>query len=158
MAIDEHDREDLLGEARKMPNRGEALVGKAMVVVGFRQGMQLSLYCGSDPVFQFNNLGQLRRAYVSGDRFAAASGKLVRLSRQGKGGRVQFQRLPLQPEETEAILEQLQSWLEKVQAAVVQGGADWRVVEESPGEFLRRLHDWFQNFSNQPTIADTANV
>ena len=61
MALEERDREDLLRDGRLMPLRGECLIDGVKVVLGFRSQGQLSLYCGPDPVFQFNAARELRR-------------------------------------------------------------------------------------------------
>jgi hypothetical protein len=72
MALEEQDREDLLRDGRAMPLRGECTLSGSQVVIGFRSAGQLSLYCGPDPVFQFNAEQKLRRAFFQGRRFADA--------------------------------------------------------------------------------------
>jgi hypothetical protein len=80
MARHAQDREDLLRDAT-------ALIPRVMlrveidskfcdVFAGFRKERALSLYFDSDPVYHFNNGGELRRAFVGGLIQKAEKGKL----------------------------------------------------------------------------------
>mgnify|MGYP003681535513 CR=1 FL=1 len=79
MAKQEQDREDLLRDGHQMSIRGETIINGIVVTIGFRSLGQLSMYCGADPVFQFNADHQLRRVFFEGERIAADAGRLVLL-------------------------------------------------------------------------------
>lgn len=83
MARQEADREDLLQETMAYPRRGLLTLDEPIgwVLIGERQQGAISIYCGTDPVFQFNRDGYLRRAFWQGTKWAAASGRLEALVR-----------------------------------------------------------------------------
>ena len=86
MAREESDREDLLREATALVERIElAPVGENSsehVVAGFRTNGAVSFFIGSEPVYQFNAAGELRRAFCNGVLIKAARGRLISLRRQ----------------------------------------------------------------------------
>ena len=67
MAREEADREDLMREATALVQRAEFSAGGKPVFVGFRTNGAASVFFDSDPVYQFNSNGELRRAFVAGD-------------------------------------------------------------------------------------------
>jgi|694.fasta_scaffold00291_16 hypothetical protein len=83
MAKLEADRQDLLKETTAYPRRGllalEHPVG--WVLLGEREEGPISIYLGTDSVFQFNRYGYLRRAFWQGSKWAAANGRLEALVR-----------------------------------------------------------------------------
>ncbi len=83
MAREEADREDLLRDATALVERIElrGAAGGPGVVCGFRRCGAASFFLGSDPVYQFNSAGQLRRAFVDGLLYKADRGQLVALRR-----------------------------------------------------------------------------
>ncbi len=114
MAIEESDREDLLREATRFSKRvllalfdgesarmtvlptplahderQEIAMVQVHVFIGCRSNGAISVYWEAQPVFQFNEQGQLRRAYFSGNKYAAREGKLYRLDRERRGDQVQ---------------------------------------------------------------------
>jgi hypothetical protein len=139
MAIEEHDREDLLRDGRTMPVRGQCTIDGTEVMVGFRALGQASLYCGADPVFQFNAQNQLRRVYFRGEKLAAHGGKLERLTRDRQGGKIRLQALPIDPAQQAEIIAELTAWRQKLTMEVA---ANWRVIEPAPNEFQQRLQQW----------------
>ena len=96
MAREETDREDLLREATALVERIEFAPqddpAADHVVAGFRAESALSLFFGSDPVYQFNSVGQLRRAFASGLLVKADRGRLVSMRRIRQQGEVQLVR------------------------------------------------------------------
>jgi hypothetical protein len=158
MALHEQDREDLLRDGRMMPTRGECLLGGIPVVVGFRRLGQLSLYCGLDPVFQFNSAGQLRRAFCQGQRYAARSGTLVQLRRPSRGGKVELQSIPLEASRQASVVELALQWLARLRQAAEDGTTEWRVIEPQPDEFRRQLSQWFQQSSGELAIASSPHA
>lgn len=84
MARTESDREDLLREAVALVRRAE-FVGPdeaALLVIGFRETGWLSIYFGQDLMYQFDELGRLRRAFADGLLFRTQGQTLAQLRRE----------------------------------------------------------------------------
>ncbi len=158
MAIQQHDREDLLGSGRAMPLRGELEINGVTLLVGFRSDGQVSLYCGTDPVFQFNGNSQLRRVFFQGRRFAAEGGRLMQLEQGRLGGKVRFQRQPVDQSQADKILALLGRWLSELQQAADQRPGEWRLVEPEPGALHKQLRAWLCELPNPPEIASSPNA
>jgi hypothetical protein len=156
VAIDEHDREDLLREGRNMPWRGETLIDGEKVIVGFRDQGQASLFCGVDPVFQFNGQRELRRVYFHGTRYRAENGRLFALTRDSRGGRVEFETRMIDPALEVKLFDALQSWLAALRHAVETGV--WRVEGEAIESFQSRLRHWLAELPDPPRVAAAPNV
>jgi hypothetical protein len=110
MARNESDREDLLREATALVERIElapCATGSARlsspksasavdessagnIVAGFRPNGAASIFFGTDPVYQFNAAGELRRAYCGGLLLKASRGHLVSLSRERRENELQL--------------------------------------------------------------------
>ncbi|TWU17636.1 hypothetical protein Pla52o_48510 [Novipirellula galeiformis] len=153
MAKQQRDREDLLRDGHQMTSRGETTIDAIAVTVGFRAGGQASLYCGADPVFQFNAQHQLRRVYFANERFAAESGRLVRLDREQLGGKVQFVRCEVPPTDVQAILASLRGWIDILRAAASSDGTAWRVADEPSERFIVQLREWMDRLPQSIAIA-----
>jgi hypothetical protein len=84
MSRREHDREDLMAEVVALVRRVEFRLPdrEAVIVAGFRSNGWLTLYFGPDPMFQFDEEGRLRRAFVNGFLFRTQGSTLARLQRQ----------------------------------------------------------------------------
>ena len=84
MARVETDRDDLLREAVALVRRMELRVshGDDVIVIGFRPTGWLSVYFNADPMYQFDELGQLRRAYIDGLLYRSEGSVLAQLERQ----------------------------------------------------------------------------
>ena len=84
MARVETDRDDLLREAVALVRRMElrAMPGDPVIVVGFRPTGWLSIYFDADPMYQFDELGRLRRAYIDGLLYRSEGSVLAQLERQ----------------------------------------------------------------------------
>ncbi len=158
MALEEQDREDLLRDGRMMPLRGECVINGVTVVAGFRNRGQLSLYCGPDPVFQFNAERQLRRVYFQARRFAAENGYLAELTREKRGGKVEFDSKQVDPQTQMIILSCLSDWLCLIRDAVRSNQTDWRIVDGNLSIFKARLLDWFNQVSTVVQIASAPNA
>ena len=163
MAIQQHDREDLLGSGLAMPLRGELEINGVTLLVGFRSDGQVSLYCGTDPVFQFNGNSQLRRVFFQGRRIAAEGGRLMQLEQGLLGGKVRFQRQPVDQSQADEILAVLRRWLSDLRQAVDQQPGrwrpdQWRVVEPEPGALHKQLRTWLCELPDPPEIASSPNA
>lgn len=84
MARAESDREDLLREAVALVRRAE-LIGPDepdLPVIGFRETGWLSIYFGQDLMYQFDEVGRLRRAFVDGLLYRTHGRVLAQLRRE----------------------------------------------------------------------------
>lgn len=84
MARVESDREDLLKEAVALVRRMEfvPIDGEESIIVGFRQTGWLSIYFGPDRMYQFDESGRLRRAFVDGLLYRTQGAALAQMRRQ----------------------------------------------------------------------------
>ena len=158
MAIEEHDREDLLRDGRMMPLRGECLINGATVVAGLRSQGQLSLYCGPDPVFQFNADRELRRVFFQGRRFAAKNGCLVELTRENRGGKVEFASARVDPKMQTIILSSMKDWLRLIRDQAQSNPTGWRVIDGDLDILLKCVRDQITQISTGTQIANAPNV
>ncbi len=158
MALNERDREDLLRDGRTMIHRGECVIDGITLLVGFRSKNQLSLYCGADPVFQFNAKGQLRRVFFEGSRLAATNGELAELVRESRGGKVQANPTQISQQLLTEIQKKLEEWIEKMRRCINESPALWRTVGEDPSEFQDRMTEWIDCYGSRFTVADSPNV
>tara|TARA_R110002049_G_scaffold2750_2_gene21496 strand:- start:295574 stop:296080 length:507 start_codon:yes stop_codon:yes gene_type:complete len=168
MAIEEHDRENLLRDGKTMSVRGEATIDGVTVVVGFRDQGQASLYCGVDPVFQFNAQHQLRRVYYHGQRYAADNGNLVLLDRTSSGGRVILKRRRVSSETKHAIVNSVDQWIERIRASANPISRVWQREGKLDGPscqapsrqdpFTTQLNLWLKAHPVPTTIADSPNA
>jgi hypothetical protein len=158
MALEERDREDLLRDGRQMLVRGESLIAGTPVVIGFRSQGQLSLYCGPDPVFQFNAERKLRRAYFQGRRFSAEENGFVELMRENRGGKVEFVRQPLDPATQSIMLASLSDWLQRIREVAQSRVTLWRVADGDTALFRDRLLLWLEQVPSVSEIANTPNA
>jgi hypothetical protein len=146
MARNEFDREDLFREATALVERIEFRQTHSAaepLVVGFRADGALSVYLGSDPVYQFNAAGQLRRAFCDGQLYKAVRGRLASLRRERGENKVQLVRHDLTDAEQEAFLEQmsirLQSFSQQLSAN------EWIPAGQVPvnADVAGRVKKWF---------------
>lgn len=84
MARTESDREDLMAEAVAMTRRIEVTIPgeQTLIVTGFRANGWLSIYLGPDRMYQFDEQGRLRRAFVNGLLYRTQGATLAQLHRQ----------------------------------------------------------------------------
>ena len=149
MARREQDREDLMREAVRLVPRGRwrlpAGAPCSEVVLGLRSDA-LSIYFDADPVYHFNQEGELRRAYVGGQLWKARRGQIVLLRRDRRPDRVELRSCALsQPESAEAakrvgrelawLLEALEQGEAVCEAVVPQSAS----AQEQLIEALRRV-------------------
>lgn len=113
MARQEQDREDLLGEATALVERAELRLADEPqpLFAGFRANGAASFYFGSEPVYQFNSRGQLRRAFVDGVPLKAEQGRLVVLRRVLSPDATNLERHVLDAEESAAWMDSMKTRL-----------------------------------------------
>lgn len=84
MTLHPDDREDLMREAVALPDRVELSVPSfdSLITIGFRSNSAMSIFIGSDPVYQFDPEGRLRRAFVAGLMYRSQHTSLAMLKRE----------------------------------------------------------------------------
>ena len=163
MARDESEREDLLREASALVERIELQITNAAggedtdsvpVVVGFRSNGAISIFLGSDPVYQFNAAGELRRAYCDGALFKAARGKLITLERVRRPDEVQLLSRVLTNGEEGVFISRMQDRLRALAIGLDRGS--FRINGQVPtgADVLHRVKQWLAAHDGMP-IANT---
>ncbi len=125
MARHEADREDLLHEAIALVRRAEWKVPFQTdpVVAGFKRSGGWSVYFGSDPVYQFDTQGRLRRAFADGDLWRTQGTTLARLHRERTDRNMELLRHDLLPSELTEFLVTARHRLERFLSALDCGEA-----------------------------------
>lgn len=157
MAIEEHDREDLLRDGRAMSVRGELVSDDEELLIGFRPGNQASLYCGPERVFQFDSLGRLRRVYLDGQKFAADDGRLVEICRETRGGRVELTRHMVENVTSSTIVDVADRTVKQI-AVMIDDDQAWRVIGAGEAEFRELVRGWAYSVSSPPQISAAAGA
>lgn len=155
MARREEDREDLLREATALVERAEfRLIGEPEpVVVGFRRNNSASIFFGGEPVYQFNALGELRRAYDQGLLYKAEHGALVSLCRRRVPGEVQLVRKELSADESAQFLAQIARRLAVLRDDLRSGR--FELVGQVPEsvDVCHRIVEWLNRLALPPAVA-----
>ena len=130
----ERDREDLMRDATALVERVElVVVGECEpVVAGFHRDGRLSLYFGPDPVFHFDALGKLRRAFCDGDSFRSQGRTLARLRRARREHTTDLERHDLDESELERFLGKLRTRLRALELAL--GRDEVAILRQVSGE------------------------
>lgn len=141
MAQYEADREDLMREATAFRQRAEFTVpGETeLVFVGFRDDGRLSIYFGSDPMYQFESQGALRRAFVDGALYRSQGDTLAKLTRRRTEAETVLQREDLPFDELFTLLAQMRQRCERLWTSLRSGAAQTmrRIPEDE--EIVPRL-------------------
>lgn len=160
MAREEHQREDLMRDARAMVRRAEIeLPPLPSLVMGKHPTGAASFFFGEDPVFHINSRGQLRRAYVAGRLYKAEGGELIEMERVRTPGQVELRSHTLSPSEREAFTTNVGHRLTDVVAHVDRGA--YTLVAEVPAQsdVVDEIVAWLRPFLAGPLeIASTPHV
>ena len=116
MALNEQDREDLMREAIAFYPRAELQVDHELLPVfwGQKENGHYSFYFGSDPVYQFDQNGLLRRAYVDGYLYRTQGNILARLNRERTSNESILKRYDLTITESAVLLQEMSNRFEKL--------------------------------------------
>lgn len=148
MAKEEHEREDLLRDAKAYDSRAQWHVPFCLepVFVGFRANGGPSFYFGQDEVYHFNSMGQLRRAFIAGKLLKAEGGRLVELTRERTTQGVQLLRRELSVTEADEILTRFHQQVTALVQAFSAGAAelDGEVLpqEQPPQGVSQMINAW----------------
>jgi len=160
MARNELDREDLLREATALVCRCELQISSEAdpIVIGFRSQGAASFYFGGDTNYQFNSLGELRRAHVGPHLYRAEKGRLIRLFRERTSSATSLVRHELTSAELDQFLAQASHRLGQLLTALNSGSA--RLVRCVPTD-VPVVSDAAQTLAKilaSPSIARSARV
>jgi hypothetical protein len=155
MAREEHDREDLLAEAKALVERVSLrIVGAAdEVIVGFRRDGCASVYMNTDRAYHFNTAGQLRRAYVDGLLVKAEHARLASLRRERAEGAVELVRHDLCPQETQVFLDTMRRALEALGSSLATGSFEVKGQVPEGADVVGRVRGWLAALPAEPQIA-----
>lgn len=160
MAREEHNREDLMRDARALERRAEIELPEDLrLVLGKHRRGGLSFYFGEDPVFHLNSQGELRRAYAEGRLYKAEGGRLIEMERVRIPGQVELRSHALAPhgqnEFTAAVHRRLTEAVE-----CIDRGTYALVAEVPEGEsVVDELVAWLRPHLAQPLkVASAPNV
>ncbi len=127
-------------------------------IAGFRRGGAASMFVGTDPVFQFNAAGELRRGFWNGRLVKAESGRLVQLERRQAETEVQLVRHELTDAETAEFLRLATETLNLLRSALHSG--ELVILKQVPAD-LSIVHDlasWLDLLPQPLAIASAPNV
>lgn len=165
MARHESNREDLLREATALVERIELLPRVAgtftsanvaageTIVAGFRAVGALSVFFGSDPVYQFNAAGELRRAYWNGLLFKAMRGRLVSLQRVRREHEVQLVRHELTDAEQATFLSKVSACMRELTNSLAANAMEVAGQVPQDADVLGRLQAWLADHQEWPIAA-----
>ncbi len=160
MARQEYDREDLFAELAAYPRRLEILSAgePSAITVGFRGGGAASVYFGAEPVYHFNSLRELRRAFWGGRLYKAENRRLAALERRREPAQTVLVRHDLSPAEQAEFLRDTLNRL-RCLAALLAGGA-YAVGRQTPeGERLvGDLAGWLAELTDPLAVAVSPHV
>jgi hypothetical protein len=160
MSRRESDREDLLREATALVERAElAVVGwDEPVVVGFRRDGSLGVFFGAEPVYQFNAIGELRRAFRGGLLYKAERGGLVALRRERAAGEVALVRSELTAEQTAEFCDETRARLVALAGALGDGA--FQLVGKVPADadVVGRVRRWLASMGAEIQVAQAAGL
>jgi hypothetical protein len=160
MARQQHDREDLLGEATALVERVSLqMTGyDEEIVVGFRRDGSASMYWGGNRVYQFTSLGHLRRAFIGELLYKAEGGKLISLRRERTDTAVALTRHTLSLAETQTFLVEMRDTLDQLHDALAKRNFTVLGQISTEGDPLDRIACWLDEFAGRVSIAQSPRV
>jgi len=148
MARDSQDRENLLRDATAFKSRVQLEVRTSErtveVFAGFRLQGAVSLYVDQDPVYHFNNAGQLRRAFVNDKIFKAEKGQLIAWLPQRNESEVAMIRQAMTEPEQKEFCRSLENQVDDLHRAIAAGDyvLEGQVSIEEHEDVVERLADF----------------
>jgi hypothetical protein len=166
MAREEADREDLISEATALVDRAAFAIQDVAgeIVVGFRRDGSPSIYLTPDRVYQFNNTGELRRAYVNGILYKAERGRLTAMRRERTTHETALVARDLTEDETASFLQSMRKELGRFVTVLREGNVMCtRQVTSAPtmesGQTAEtRAIVWLSNLPDSLRIARAAGI
>jgi hypothetical protein len=155
MPRQQHDREDMLAEAKALVERASLkLPGyDEEVFVGFRRDGSASFYFGPESVYQVTSSGRLRRAFVDGLLYKAEHGRLVALRRRRTEAMVELVRHELSAGEERNLVNAVRLHLDALREAL--HGDTFELVGQFPDttDVAGRVRQFLERFAGPLAIA-----
>ena len=135
--------EDLLADATALVHRAkiELPTGNDPVVFGFRDNGALSLFLDPEIAYHFNQQYELRRVFLSGERYKAEQGQLICVRRRPGLRNVRLESTLVKPSQLKHILSVLDEQLCRWNALLLEG--NYRLIGQVPpdGNVVGRLQN-----------------
>ena len=135
--------EDLLADATALVQRAKLEVppGNDPVVFGFRDNGALSLFLDPEIAYHFNQQYELRRVFLSGERYKAEQGQLICVRRRPGLRNVRLESTLVKPSQLKHILSVLDEQLCRWNALLLEG--NYRLIGQVPpdGNVVGRLQN-----------------
>lgn len=157
MAREEHDREDMLAEARNLVERASLRIpgNDEEVFVGFRRTGGPSFYFGPERAYQFTSVGALRRAFVDGLLYKAETGRVVSLRRQRGVQSIELLRHALSEAEQQAFLDEARWHLNALRDALAVGNVKVAGCVPEGADVVERIGQFLNRVGGQIVVADS---
>ena len=136
--------EDLLTEATALVERIKLRLSGSpdAIVAGFRRDCSLSMFFGTEPVYQFNSAGELRRAFDHGKPYKAQDRSLLCIDRQHKPGKVELVSRPLAEGQLCEFSRKMLAHLSELETALREGSFEIEGQVPSDADIVARLREW----------------
>ena len=115
-------------EATAMVYRAETEIDHQTVFIGVRSAGQVSVYWGSDPVWQFDRCGRLRRAFWRSHRVVAAAEQIYWTRPLDRGGKVRMERTAISEDEQRTLLYEVNGQLAQLLSKIEHGPTVWKIA------------------------------
>ncbi len=119
---------------------------------GQKKNGHFSFYFGSDPVYQFDQNGLLRRAFINGDLYRTQGITLARLTRERVSSQTVLIRHDLTGIELESCLQTMKKRFEKLESTFKNSEDDifiQSLSNSSPGELQELIHSQMKQILRQ---------
>ena len=130
----------------------------SIYVLGLRREGGLSIFCEDEPVYQFNSIHQLRRAFWRGQRIKADGGDLMKMSKKRMGGKVELISTKLTVEERVVLLAELEQHLLKLCQAIDRREVKIVVKVPEQEDILKPMRDQLGQIETPAEIAAVPHV
>ena len=150
----ESDREDIMREATALKRRMSLRVAgmPEPIVAGFRTNDYFSVFFDQDPVYQYDNQGQLRRAYLGGLLYRTQGNTLAQLKRVRTETQTVLQREDLNSDQLAVFLTTMSEFISRLLTAFENGTVT--VLETIPDD--PAIADQVTTALRQVTASDVA--
>lgn len=156
MARQSSEREDLMAEAITLVPRVQFTLveSRRQVVAGQRVDGRWSIFLDGDPVYQFDRLHRLRRAFVDGNLYRTQTDTLARLTRQESAAATTLLRHDLTESELADFFQRMCAELGAIRRAIHSGEIqDLQTIPDNT-DFLPQLADGMNHVLNAgPVLA-----
>ena len=155
------DREDLIRDAKAYSRRVEFCLDlhrlRTIVFAGFRTNGAVSIYFDTDPVYHFNPLGELRRAFVDNQIIKAEQRRLVRWSTRRTETQVEMLRDVLPETQQKEFCRTVHGTLHALHQGLCKSKPEMTRQVPAEGDVIADLQTWLAS-PQEVRIADSPRV